>query len=102
MANANPAQSMGQVSVRFTRQKAIGKPDSGCFMTTHYNMTLHQADREGVIRLDKDGKITEILLDGANIDIPESLRAEDIFRLEPEVVVPLTKAGIRGIDRKLG
>ena len=78
MARSFPAQTMGQVAIRFTRTKPLkGKIEGG--VTTHYNMTLQQADREGIIQLDADGKIAKIVEEGINIDLPKTLQPEDVF-----------------------
>jgi len=84
MADANPAQSMSQISVAYYRSKPLGGDGAGGSIKTHYNQTLAQACRAGVIQLNDDGKITAILDKSVTINIPASLRAEDIFLLDPE------------------
>lgn len=77
MARSYPAQTMGQVSV----QQRVRKPLAGKkgFVTTHYNWTLTQADRQGAIVLDQDGKIKAILMDDIEIVLPKDLEREDVF-----------------------
>ena len=82
MANANPAQTMEQVSVRWTEKKPMKGGVDG-FVTTHYSRTIRQAARDGVIAINDDDKITAILGKNVNIDLPKSLREEDVFLLTP-------------------
>lgn len=81
MANANPAQTMEQVSVHWSEfRKFKGKASTGG-MKTHHNMTLKQADRKGIIRLDEEGKIVEIIEKSTVINLPSTLRPEDVYAI---------------------
>ena len=81
MARSYPAQSMGQVSVLL--HKVVNLKGGKGTMKTHYNFTLDQAMRNGVIRLNDDGKITEVLDENAKIDIPKGMLPEDVFAITP-------------------
>ena len=82
MANANPAQTMEQVSVKWTEVKPLKGGVDGS-ITTHYSRTLRQAARDGVLTLNGDDKITALLLPGVEVHLPKSLREEDVFLLTP-------------------
>lgn len=79
MARSYPAMSMSQVSVTYFRAKPLGGDGSGGEVRTHYNQTLQQADRAGVITLNGDGKITAVLNPDCHINLPEGIFAEDVF-----------------------
>lgn len=81
MARSYPAQTMGQVSVLLYKVTPL-KGGKGT-ARTHYNYTLDQAMREGVITLNDEGKITAVLDENAKIDLPASLKPEDVFALDP-------------------
>ncbi len=78
MARSYPAQTMGSVAVRFTVVKPLGGKSTGT-VTTHYNMTPEQAMRDGILVLNNDGKITKLLRDGVDFDLPKHLQPEDVF-----------------------
>ena len=88
---------MGQVTVRFCKKTPLKGNIKGN-ITTHYNMTLKQADREGVIVLNDDGKIVKVLQEGADIQLPESLRPEDIFALTPAKKIGHTPQDFRSFE----
>ena len=79
MANARPAMTTPQVSVTYFKTKTIGGK-TGATMKTHYNQTLKQADRAGVIRLNDEGKIAHVGPD-VTINLPASLYKEDVYEL---------------------
>ena len=82
MANANPAQSMEQVTIKWTEKKPLKGGIDG-FVTTHYSRTIRQAARDGVITINDDDKITGIIKEGLEVVLPKSLREEDVFLLTP-------------------
>lgn len=86
MANAHPTMSHPQVSVTYYQEKSMGA-NKKATMRTHYNQTLKQADRAGVIRLDEEGKITYVgsSVPGTSvitINIPASFYEEDVYSLD--------------------
>ena len=81
MARSFPAQSMGQVSVLCYKATPV-RGGKGT-VRTHYNYTLDQAMRAGVLTLNDEGKITSVIDGDAKIELPDSLRAEDVFALDP-------------------
>lgn len=76
MANANVASRMQQVSVLLYKITALPK---GCECRTHYSWTLKQADRNGAIRLDDEGMVTDILEKNLKFDLPAGMQLEDIM-----------------------
>lgn len=85
MARSYPAQTMGQVSV--LQYKVKDMPRGGT-MKTHYNYTLQQAMRAGVLTLDNEGKILEILEPNVNVQIPEGWGEEDVFAITKVAPIP--------------
>lgn len=81
MARSFAAQTMGQVTVKLLKVTPV-KGGKGT-MRTHYSFTLKQADRDGVIRLNDEGKIVEILDPAVKIELPEGMGKEDVFALTP-------------------
>ncbi len=81
MARSFPAQTMGQVTVKLLKVTPVAGGKGT--MRTHYSYTLQQADRDGAIRLNEEGKIVEILNPDVRIELPEGLGKEDVFALTP-------------------
>jgi len=81
MAKANPALTMKVVAVRWSEYRPFKNGVKGGTRTS-YNRTVHQAARDGVIRIDDDGKIVEVLNHLATIDLPEGIFPEDVFSLD--------------------
>lgn len=81
MANARPS-TMAQVAVKYTLRTPLrGKVKGNAI--SHYQDTLEQACRRGIITLNDEGKILEVLNKDANIIIPQGMGPEDVFALTP-------------------
>lgn len=75
--------SMSQVSVTYWKFTPFNPGSDGSGGTkTHYNQTLPQALRSGVIQMNDAGKITAILDPSVTVNIPGTLRPEDVYSLE--------------------